>query len=251
MKAKPALTRQQNERNELTNSYHVSTICLPIRMEVRRKSIERKMGGQRQSTKNRIKGGIDQITTRNSPASYLPSPLAILQLPAYHRYSQFSSFLPTIATCNSPASCLPSLHTILQLPAYYHYLQFSSLLPTIATRNPPVTYHTSAKMSNLTSASSTPVAPTPAGTPAYAGAPGGAWAPALPAINQMEVMQTMMANLVKERMPLPGILEAPRFDDADVTRFLEIYESIAHRLCIKPDQKDVVDIFPYYCAADL
>ena len=61
----------------------------------------------------------------------------------------------------------------------------------------------------------------------------------------------MMANLAKERMPLPGTLGAPRFDSADVTRFLEIYESIARRTGTNPDQEDVVDIFPYYCAADL
>ena len=60
-----------------------------------------------------------------------------------------------------------------------------------------------------------------------------------------------MANLAKERMPLPGTLGAPRFDGADVTRFLEIYESIACHMGTNPDQDDVVDIFPYYYAADL
>ena len=60
-----------------------------------------------------------------------------------------------------------------------------------------------------------------------------------------------MANLVKEQIPLPGTLSAPRIDDADFTRFLEIYESIARHTGINPDQDDVVDIFPYYCAADL
>ena len=61
----------------------------------------------------------------------------------------------------------------------------------------------------------------------------------------------MMANLPKERMPLPGTLGAPRFNGADVTRFLEIYESIARHTGTNPDQEDFVDIFPYYCAADL
>ena len=172
----------------MTNRYHASAIRLPIGKRVRRQSIDRKMGGQRQPTKNRIKGGIDQITTCNFPASCLPSLLTIFQLSAYHCYSQLSSFLPTIASRNFPASCLPSLLSILQLPAYHRYSQFSSILATITTRNPPVTNHTTAKMSNLTSASSTPVTPTPAGSSAPAGAPCGACAPAPPAIDQMEVI---------------------------------------------------------------
>ena len=61
----------------------------------------------------------------------------------------------------------------------------------------------------------------------------------------------MMANLAKERMHLPGTLGAHRFDSTDVTRFLEIYESIVRRTGTNPDQEDVVNIFPYYCAADL
>ena len=61
----------------------------------------------------------------------------------------------------------------------------------------------------------------------------------------------MMANLAKEQMPLPRTLGAPRFNGVDVTRFLTLYKSISCRTGTNPDQEDIVDIFPYYCAADL
>lgn len=103
-------------------------------------------------------------------------------------------------------------------------------------------------MSNQTSAS-TFAATTPAGTSTPGGAAVGA--PAPPVIDQIQVMQTMTANLGSEPMPLPGTSGAPRFNVLDITKFIEIYESLARHTGTNPEQEDVVDTFPYYCVEDL
>ena len=103
-------------------------------------------------------------------------------------------------------------------------------------------------MRNQTSAS-TSAATTPAGTSTPGGAAVGA--PAPPIIDQIQVMQTMIANLGREPMPLPGTSGAPRFNVPDITKFIEIYESLARHTRTNPDQEDVVDTLPYYCVEGL
>ena len=103
-------------------------------------------------------------------------------------------------------------------------------------------------MSNQTSSMAIP-----AGTPTGTGTAGGVAAsiPGPPAIDQMQMMHTMMANLGRERMPLPGTLGAPRFNGANIMKFIEIYERLVHRTRTNPDQEDVIDTLPYYCVEDL
>jgi len=49
-------------------------------------------------------------------------------------------------------------------------------------------------------------------------------------------------------MPLPGTMGAPVFGGADVTKFIEAYESLSSRTGTDPAAEDVIATFPYYCS---
>jgi len=49
-------------------------------------------------------------------------------------------------------------------------------------------------------------------------------------------------------MPLPGTMCAPVFGGADVTKFIEEYESLSSRTGTNPAAEDVIATFPYYCS---
>jgi hypothetical protein len=52
----------------------------------------------------------------------------------------------------------------------------------------------------------------------------------------------------KRQMPLPGTMGAPVFRGADVTKFIEAYESLSSRTGTDPAAEDVIATFPYYCS---
>jgi hypothetical protein len=55
--------------------------------------------------------------------------------------------------------------------------------------------------------------------------------------------------IVKEKMqmPIPGTMGAPVFGGADVTKFIEAYDSLSSRTRTDPAAEDVIATFPYYC----
>jgi hypothetical protein len=48
----------------------------------------------------------------------------------------------------------------------------------------------------------------------------------------------------KKQMPLPGTMGAPVFGGADVTKFIEAYESLSSRTGTDPAAEDVIATFP-------
>jgi len=47
-------------------------------------------------------------------------------------------------------------------------------------------------------------------------------------------------------MPLPGIMGAPVFEGADVTNFIEAYESLSSRTGTDSGAEALIATFPYY-----
>ncbi|KAF8252878.1 hypothetical protein K440DRAFT_269580 [Wilcoxina mikolae CBS 423.85] len=66
----------------------------------------------------------------------------------------------------------------------------------------------------------------------------------------MEISELLAEAITKHRntMPLPHTLGAPIFRGPDVTAFLHKYESLARFTGTDPSSKDVISMFPYYCA---
>jgi hypothetical protein len=52
----------------------------------------------------------------------------------------------------------------------------------------------------------------------------------------------------KKQMPLPCTMGAPVFGRADVTKFIQAYESLSSRTGTDPAAQDVIVTFLYYCS---
>jgi hypothetical protein len=56
-----------------------------------------------------------------------------------------------------------------------------------------------------------------------------------------------LAITMEKMQPLPGTMGAPVFGGADVTKFVEAYESLFSRTRTDPAAEDDIATFPYYC----
>jgi hypothetical protein len=97
--------------------------------------------------------------------------------------------------------------------------------------------------------------PREAGTPTPANvSPGPANIAGHNSSNTVQEQKNFIESLVvaiakdKNQMPLLGTMGAPGFGGADVTKFMEAYESLSSRTGTDPSKDDVISTFPYYCS---